>query len=142
MRHGKGTLRCTSPSQLNGKLRMMGVSGRKYHRLRVDHDVADAATTDGPEARVLVSEDVERIAAILTPHQARALSLQVEGHSGREIALRLGVAHDCVRQQIKRARERLAQGLCDYARGQRQRSGQNTCAVTPITQGENCEHTA
>jgi RNA polymerase sigma-70 factor (ECF subfamily) len=78
-----------------------------------EHDHADPAA--GPEQRAEVHDQAVRAAAALAqlPEAARSVVLlrDVEGLSGREVAVLLGVSEDVVKVRLHRAHARLRQML-------------------------------
>ena len=88
------------------------------HRLRARMPVADRAPSDelptdalGPEDQTIAEMDREHLEDALRrlpPRRERIVRLHLAGLKGKEIAARMGISHDVVRQQQRLALRQLA----------------------------------
>jgi RNA polymerase sigma-70 factor (ECF subfamily) len=84
-------------------------ASRPIQSLDADHEYP--APTPDPEAQALATLDRERLEAALrqlSPRRERIVRLHLEGLRGKEIATLVGVSHDMVRQEQRRALLHLA----------------------------------
>jgi RNA polymerase sigma-70 factor (ECF subfamily) len=84
-------------------------ASRPIQSLDADHEYL--APNPDPEEQALATLDRERLDAAvrqLSPRRERIVRLHLEGLRGKEIATHLGVSHDVVRQEQRRALLHLA----------------------------------
>jgi RNA polymerase sigma-70 factor (ECF subfamily) len=91
-----------------------------------DEELDRPSAEPDPEEQALATMDREQLEEALRqlpPRRERIVRLHLEGLKGKEIAARLGVSHDLVRQEQRRALQQLAVLLGVEGKGKEGRDG-------------------
>jgi RNA polymerase sigma-70 factor (ECF subfamily) len=98
----------------------------KQREVVLDPDDAELEAGSDPEAEAIAALDrdqLDRALGALPPRREKIVRLHLLGLTGKEIAARLGVSHDVVRQQQRLALQQLADLLGVEHEGEEARGG-------------------